>query len=195
MLSHRTVHARGGVLAGMPEDSPVALADAGPSQGHREIPARAVELSSPRASNSPMRRHTFHVMLLLLAWSVGFQPVAEAMGGRCAQSGAAGMSMQDAAPSNPHAMHSMSDVSGHEGHTRHVSSGEAPVDDMKMGGHGCQCGCSCAMPGCLGAAPGIAAVSSVRTFGDPDSKVVTLEVAAELRAAHGLDLIRPPSKS
>lgn len=152
-----------------------------------------VELYEPQASNPLMRRHSFHAVLLLLAWCIGFQPVAQAMGARCAHSSATAKAALAVGSPDEHAMHRMHAVSGHEGHTQMAA--QMSEKGEKTAGGRCQCGCNCAMPGCVGSAPGIATLTSMRSFGDSSGHFRSHEMASHLRAAHGLDLIRPPSTS
>jgi hypothetical protein len=143
-----------------------------------------------------MRRPYSHVLLALLAWCIGFQPVALALGTRCMH----GSETEQVAamPGDAHAMHAMHqmhDISGHEGHGQHASGDSDATGDPKAGAQGCECGCNCAMPGCLGSAPALGPMSSSPLISDSSSDHATPESLSRLRAAHGLDLIRPPSKS
>lgn len=140
-----------------------------------------------------MRRPFSLLLLALLAWCIGLQPVALAMGARCAH--ASGTEQVGATPSDAHAMHQMHDMSGHEGHAQHAASDGVVSDSADAGAHGCQCGCNCAMPGCMGSAPALGPVNSSALVSNLTAIHAASESLSRLRAAHGLDLIRPPSKS
>ena len=144
-----------------------------------------------------MRRPLSTLVSLLLAWCIGFQPVAQAMGVRCLH-GSGSPSAVVAEADDAHSMHvthAVQDMVGHEGHALHMadamSSDEAPDRDSK----GCDCGCTCAMPGCLGSVPAVCPTSTHPLVSVSTAVHPSAEFLSRPRAAHGLDLIRPPSKS
>ena len=140
-----------------------------------------------------MRRPLSYLLLVLLSGCLGFQPVALALGARCAHG--SWTEMRDAVPNNVQSMHEMHDMSGHKGHGQHVRGAGDASDSPQAGLHGCECGCDCAMPGCLGNAPALAQMNSSPLISASAAVDVYPESLSRLRPAHGLDLIRPPSKS
>ena len=144
-----------------------------------------------------MRLSAFRLFVLLIAWCVGFQSTATAMGMRCAH-GKTAMSEMDAAM--PAGMHhggmvmpmDQATPSAHQHHHMGVdaqTSTDAKTSTAKVG---CQCGCNCTTVGCVGGGPGIASLSSSHFFAAAPAVFPLQEALSDLRSAHGLDLIRPP---
>jgi len=149
---------------------------------------------------SRMRPSAFRLFVLLLAWCVGFQSTAVATGMRCAHGQAA---MTESGAAMPAGMHHAgmvmpmddADPSAHEHHHMGGDSKASPDAPAKVTKIGCECGCNCATVGCVGGGPGIAGLTSSGVFTAAPAAFVLQEAPSSLRAAHGLDLIRPPSKS
>lgn len=147
-----------------------------------------------------MRAPAFRLFILLIAWCVGFQSTASAMGMRCAHGRAATMESSSAMPAGMHhagmAMPmSAAASSAHEHHHMGGHSKPWPEAKAESGKVGCYCGCNCATVGCVGSGAGIASLTSSHIFAAPPPAFRLHEASPGLRAAHGLDLIRPPSKS
>lgn len=148
-----------------------------------------------------MRSPAARLLMVMLAMCVGIQSTASAMGMRCTK---AGMSLH----AMPAGMH-------HGGQAPHVMelgdagmppSGMAPYGhhgDLKtskgakgtLGGLVCSCGAACAMAGCIGPGPAFASSSVIGVYPTTRAEFAIQEHVSALRAAHGLDLIRPPSRS
>lgn len=147
-----------------------------------------------------MRLSAFRLFVLLLAWCVGFQSTALATGMRCAHAQAAKVESGQAMPASMHhaGMAMPMDDSHRSAHQHHHMGGDAPNSPdhpAKAAKVGCECGCNCATVGCVGGGPGIAAMTSGGVFLAAPAAFLLQEAPSSLRAAHGLDLIRPPSKS
>lgn len=140
-------------------------------------------------------RRPFPVFLLaLLAWCIGFQSVA--LGARCADGSRTGQ--LGAAPDGAHAAHAAlqaQDMSDHDGCVQHLASDMDPSGSAADETHGCECGSYCAMPGCMGSASASGPVNPGALVCASTAIDAASESPARLHAAHGLDLIRPPSKS
>lgn len=147
-----------------------------------------------------MRLSAFRLFVLLIAWCVGFQSTAIAMGMRCAHGKSAMSEMGAAMPAGMHhsGMVMPMDQASPSAHQHHhmgadaKASTDAKTSTAKVG---CQCGCNCTTVGCVGGGPGIASLSSSRFFAAVPTAFPLQEALSGLRSAHGLDLIRPPSKS
>ncbi len=140
-----------------------------------------------------MHRPSSYLLLTLLAMCIGFQPVALGLEARCAH--AAATQQVVATSDDAHALHQMQGMSGHEGHAQHATNDGNAEDSRKVGTQACDCGCNCAMPGCLGSAPALGPMNSSSLVSDSTAIYAAPESLSRLRAAHGLDLIRPPSRS
>lgn len=141
-----------------------------------------------------MRRPFSCLTLILLAWCIGFQPIALAMGVRCTH-GDGSPAPVAAMADDAHAMHAMGGHEGHSGHAQDVVGTQDASGASKAGAPACDCGCDCALPGCLGSAPAMGPTSSGPLVSASGTIRPAPESRSRLRAAHGLDLIRPPSKS
>lgn len=141
-----------------------------------------------------MRRARSCLLPVLLAWCIGFQPIAQAMGARCLHDGGSSAPVV-AMADDAHAMHALAGDAGHEAHARHDASAEDAGGTAKAGASACECGCDCAMPGCLGSAPVMGPTSPDPPLAASRAIPPAGESRSRLRAAHGLDLIRPPSTS
>lgn len=143
-----------------------------------------------------MRSPAARLLMVMLAMCVGIQSTASAMGMRCTK---AGMSLH----AMPAGMH-------HGGQAPHVmglgDAGTAPYghhDDAKtskgakgtLGGLVCPCGAACAMAGCIGTGPAFGSSSVIGVYPTTRAEFAIQEHVSAPRAAHGLDLIRPPSRS
>ncbi len=149
---------------------------------------------------SRMRLSAFRLFVLLIAWCVGFQSTALASGMRCAHGQAAMTPSNAAMPAGMHhaGMQMPMDDAHPSAHQHHHMGGDtrpSPDDPAKVTKVGCECGCNCATVGCVGGGPGIAAMMSSGVFLAAPAAFLLQEAPSSLRAAHGLDLIRPPSKS
>lgn len=83
-------------------------------------------------------------------------------------------------------------------HAHHGSGMQAKSPtDVKTGidSLGCQCGCSCISAGCASSGSGIASLNPTGFFETAPTVFPLHEYPASLRTAHGIELIRPPSKS
>lgn len=153
----------------------------------------------PRLINH-MRLSAFRLFALLIAWCVGFQSTATAMGMPCAHGR---MTMTEPNAAMPAGMHHAgmtmpmdhTDPAVHQHH--HMGADAKTTTDAKVSAAkvGCQCGCSCATIGCVSGGPGIASLTSSSFFAAAPAAFPLQEAHSGLRSAHGLDLIRPPSKS
>lgn len=147
-----------------------------------------------------MRPSAFRLFVLLIAWCVGFQSTATAMGMRCAHGK---MAVSESSAAMPAGMHhggmampmDQASPAAHQHH--HMGSGTGPAADAKVSTSkiGCQCGCNCMTVGCAGGGPGIVSLSATRFFVAAPVAFPLHEAPSRLRSAHGLDLIRPPSMS
>lgn len=145
-----------------------------------------------------MHLSAFRLFVLLIAWCVGFQSTAAAMGTRCAHGQAAMSEMGATMPAGMHHSGSAMDQISPSAHQHHHMGADAkPSTDAKTSTSkvGCQCGCICATVACGGGGPGIASFSSSGFFAAAPAAFPLQEALSGLRSAHGLDLIRPPSKS
>jgi hypothetical protein len=147
-----------------------------------------------------MRLYAFRLFVLLIAWCVGFQSTATAMGTRCAHGKAAMAEMDAAMPAGMHhaGMAMPMDQASPSDHRHHHMGADAKTaTDAKTSATkvGCQCGCNCTTVGCVSGGPGIASLSSTHFFAAALAAFPLHEAPSSLRSAHGLDLIRPPSKS
>lgn len=147
-----------------------------------------------------MHLSAFRLFVLLLAWCVGFQSTATAMGMRCAHGRAAMTEPNAAMPAGTHhagvAMPmDHADPAVHQHHHMGVDAKASPDAKTNVAKVGCQCGCLCTTVGCVGSGPGIASLTSSSFFAAASAAFPLQEAHSGLRAAHGLDLIRPPSKS
>jgi hypothetical protein len=147
-----------------------------------------------------MHRSAFRLFVLLLAWCVGFQSTAVAIEMPCAQGQAAMMESDAAMPASTHdGGMSMSMDHAHPSAQQHHPMGDdsqtSPDDPAKVTKAGCGCGCNCLAVGCVGGGPGIADLTSNGVFPAAPAAFVLQEALSSLRAAHVLDLIRPPSRS
>lgn len=154
------------------------------------------------AFNARMQRTAFPLLVLFLAWCVGFQATASAMGARCTGAGKT--------PASDHAMPAGMDHDRHDAaatvmdsasaspHAHH-GAGQGLVAGTRaktgMSGLGCQCDCSCSSVGCLGSGPGVASLCATRSFQAAAAAFPSPDPDAGLRSAHDPDLNRPPSKS
>ena len=145
-----------------------------------------------------MHQSAFRLFVLLIAWCVGFQSTATAMGMRCAHGQTAMTEPNAAMPAGLHhagmAM-PMDDHSAHQHHDMGADTKASPDAKAGVAKVGCQCGCNCMTVGCVGGGPGIASLTSSSFFAAAPAAFPLQEAHSGLRAAHGLDLIRPPSKS
>lgn len=147
-----------------------------------------------------MQLFAFRLFVLLIAWCVGFQSTATAAGMHCAHGP---MAMTESNAAMPAGMHhagmamSMDDALATKHHRHHSGvDAKASSDAQSVAAKvGCPCGCICASAGCVGGGPGIASVTSSSSFAAAPAAFPLQEAHSGLRAAHGLDLIRPPSKS
>lgn len=147
-----------------------------------------------------MRPSAFRLFVLLIAWCVGFQSTATATGMRCAHGKAA---MSESGSPMPAGMHhggmampmDKASPAAHQHH--HMGSDTTLAPDVKISTAkiGCERGCNCMTVGCVGSGPGIASLSSTRFFAAAPAAFPLQEAPSSLCSAHGLDLIRPPSKS
>lgn len=162
---------------------------------------RGVVMTVSTAFNARMQRTAFPLLILFLAWCVGFQATASAMGVRCTGAGkapadhampagmdhhrhAAAAMVMDSASASPHA---------HHGASQGLAAGAGAKTGMSA--LGCQCDCSCTSVGCLGSGPGVASQCATRSFQATAVAFPRPGPDAGLRSAHGPDLNRPPSKS
>lgn len=147
-----------------------------------------------------MHLSAFRLFVLLIAWCVGFQSTATAMGMRCAHGKTA---MSESGAAMPAGMHHagmampMGEASpvAHPHHHMGSDTQLAPDAKASTAKIGCQCGCNCATVGCVGGGPGIVNLSSTRIDAAAPAAFSLQEAPSSLRSAHGLDLIRPPSMS
>lgn len=144
-----------------------------------------------------MRLSAFRLFVLLISWCVGFQSTATAMGMPCAHGQ---MAMSESGASMPAGMHHAGmAMPMHDAHQDHDMGGGTksllPADKANVAKVGCQCGCNCVTVGCVGGGPGIVSLMSSSFFAAAPAAFPLQEAHSGLRAAHGLDLIRPPSKS
>ncbi len=133
-----------------------------------------------------MRRLAAHIALLLV-FCIGFQPFAQAMGGRCMAGGDPMVSAVQGMDHDAHAGHQMQGMSEHQEHQT-TAVADSAADR-------CHCGSSCVMPGCIGVAAVIATTVFPQWFAQFPDTYSSRQEAPQPRAAHGLDLIRPPSRS
>ena len=140
-----------------------------------------------------MRRFALHIALLLV-WCIGFQPVAQAMGMHDGFAGRAETTTQAvvAGDDTQNEMHSMHGMHGQKCHMEKSATTKAPATAASSG---CRCGGHCVMPGCMGTVAAIAPMTFTRAFDRFTDSYAVAEVPVRPLAAHGLDLIRPPSKS
>lgn len=78
----------------------------------------------------------------------------------------------------------------HSGMQHHASGMDGPFGDLV-----CKCGPGCTMASCVGTGPGLAGAPLHHVVHAALSAYESAAPASAPRAAHGLDLIRPPSKS
>ena len=116
--------------------------------------------------------------------------MAQAMGGHCQHA---------SATAEVHAHPAMSDVSmqGSDRHAHHHHAGmdHAQHTPAKSTAIGCSCACACGMAGCVGSSAGITSAVGAMSLTPLSDIRALLPSTVALRAARGLDLIRPPSKS
>ncbi len=141
-----------------------------------------------------MRLPAVQFLILVVAMCVGLQSTAVAMGMSCAQPGSSSQAMPADLHHGDHAaaMHEQGMDMSDAGMTHHGHHGaeQTALDDLV-----CQCGDACVMASCIGGAPGIA--SSGITVINATTLIARAipEPVTAPRSAHGLDLIRPPSRS
>ena len=136
-----------------------------------------------------MRNRTFHVLILLLAWCVGFQSTVSAMGVPCPHAGERG----EAHHHHGHDAGASDEVSAQASHHEHSGHGSQASPSAATGIS--SLGCHCSGVGCVSSGPGIASLFTTPYFETAPAFFDLQEDLAGLRVAHGLDLIRPPSKS
>ena len=147
-----------------------------------------------------MHLSAFRLFVLLIAWCVGFQSTATAVGMRCTHGGTATTEPNAAMPAGMHhagmamPMHHASQSEHHAHHTG-TDAKASPDAKASVAKLGCQCGCYCATVGCVSGGPGIASLTSSSFFAAAPTAFPLQEAHSGLRSAHGLDLIRPPSRS
>jgi len=142
-----------------------------------------------------MRLSPFHLFVVLIAWCVGFQSTAAAMGMRCAHGK---MEMSESLVAMPAGIHHAGMAMNHAepaADQHHHMGPDAKSADTNTGAAkiGCQCGCACTTIGCVGGGPGMVSLGA-NSFILAAPAVFTLQKARSgLRSAHRLDLLRPPS--
>jgi hypothetical protein len=151
---------------------------------------KSLNFRYPRRLMPVMCRFALHIALLVV-WCIGFQPVAQAMGAHGAFAGKPQTTTQVTAAGSeaPHEAHSMH---AQKCHMQQAAAMKAPALSSASG---CPCGGHCVMPGCVGAIAAIAPMTFARAFDRFTDSYFISEVPVHPLAAHGLDLIRPPSKS
>lgn len=141
----------------------------------------------------------FRLLIGLLVWCVGFQSVAAVAGVRCSHAAGPAAMAHDMPAGMHHSAGMQMDHAAADAHAHHHADAQAATspDDAKTGLAmlGCECGCNCASMGCVVNGLGIAGFSAGSAFDVPPARFSGQQPQAGLRAAHGLDLIRPPSKS
>lgn len=146
-----------------------------------------------------MRRHVIQILILLLSLCVGIQSTASATGMRCASPMGSDSAMPTEMHHGGHDAGAMVMDDASASHHEHHGSGmqSKSSDDAKTGiaSLGCQCGCNCISAGCTSSGSGIAGLCTASFFETAPATFPLHEFPASLRSAHGLDLIRPPSKS
>lgn len=158
----------------------------------------SIELTHPSASNARMRRPFFQLLILLLGLCVGVQSTASAMGMRCAQAMGSDEAMPAGMHHGGHHAAKMMDTAGTSQHAHHGAGmkSKSPLDTKTgIGSLGCKCGCNCVSAGCTSSGAGIAGMPAAGFFEAAPAAFFVHEHFTGLRSAHGLDLIRPPSKS
>lgn len=145
-----------------------------------------------------MRPPLVRLLIVLLAWCVGFQSTAAAAGMRCSHE-ADSTTVAGAMPAGMHHGAGMKmDQAAADPHAHHRAGAQAKAPgEVKTGiaTLGCECGCNCASVGCVVSGLGIVGVNLDSFFDVMPARFVVQHAQNGLRMAHGLDLIRPPSKS
>lgn len=138
------------------------------------------------------------IFALLLAWLLAFQAVAGTSGAVCRRAGAAAAAKTSTAVMDHAAMgHAEHRHPAHRQQTAVEPSAQASAHtahEAKQQTASCECGCDCAGDCALSSCAGLAAaIPPSPAFPSPS---LTTPVPSPLtRAAHGLDLFRPPSIS
>lgn len=137
-----------------------------------------------------MRLPLFRFFAILLAGCVAVQPVAQAMGACCVQARTSDRADPVRAAAGLEPMH----AAEHHVHPHHppaMATSATQPDPVPSG----SCACGCDMAGCAGAASGLAARASTHAPMPSPAVYPETDPASRPRAAHGRDLIRPPSSS
>ncbi len=154
-----------------------------------------------------MRSSAVHFLILLIALCVGLQSTASATGMACAKLGSiepatsAEMRHGDhSAAMHKHDMHMPMNMDmgmgmGDDGMTHHGHHGAVPNVTVAIDDLVCHCGAACAMASCTGSAPGMTSSGIAVVHSAALIALAIPEPVTAPRSAHGLDLIRPPSRS
>ena len=146
-----------------------------------------------------MQLPLFRLLIALLAWCVGFQSVAAVTSARCSHAADAAAMALDMPASMDHGAGMQMDHAVADAHAHHHAGAQTakPPGDVKTGlaTLGCECGGNCASMGCVVNGLGIAGFSTGSALVVPLASFSGQQPLVGLRPAHGLDLIRPPSRS
>lgn len=161
-----------------------------------QAPVAPLELRSCTTSNATMNRCARHFLLVLLAWCVVFQSTLWAMPAGCDSESVSVRYGIVADSGLPHAGHHhmpgmvMSQANDemvaaqptrfHLQHSKHLLSAD--------------CGCKCGGLHC-GSSATVSATRSADQFSGDGFVYIRAELFVSPEAGHGLDLIRPPSRS
>lgn len=161
-----------------------------------QAPVAPLELRSCTTSNAYMNRGARHFLLVLLAWCVVFQSTPWAMPAGCDSESVSVRHGIVADPGLPHAGHhhtpgmvmtqahdamvAAQPTHSHQQHSKHLVSAD--------------CGCKCGGLHC-GTSATVSATRSADQFAGDGSVYILAEQFVAPEAGHGLDLIRPPSRS
>ena len=148
-----------------------------------------------------MRLTGFRLLVLLISWCVGIQSTAMAMGARCAHGqmpqGHEHAEMMSGGMHHAGMMRSTQEASPdlHQHHQVNASATQAALSAEVGLMDGCQCGCNCESIGCVIGGLGIARAISNHCYVPAAEPFSRKAPKLDQRAAHNLELIRPPSKS
>lgn len=143
-----------------------------------------------------MRHPARHFLLLLLAWCVGFQSTLWAMPADCESQSVSVSHGMVAELGQPHAGHhhmpGMVMTQAHDG----MLVAEQTHPHLQHSTHllSADCGCKCGGLHC-GSSATVSASRSADQFTGDGPVYIRAELPASPESGHGLDLIRPPSKS
>lgn len=143
-----------------------------------------------------MRRPARHLLLLLLAWCVAFQSTLWAMPADCESESVSAPHVETTGLARPHAgHHHVPGMAMTQAHDEMLVAQQAhPHPQHSTHLLSADCGCKCGGLHCGGSA-NVSATQSADQFSGARSVYIRAELPASPESGHGLDLIRPPSKS